>query len=273
MRTSRVVVAGALLAIALPSCVVVGAQPATPQRPTFSSNTNTTAEGTVEMEAGYADDTKGDRSDSDRTASVTFKYGLSEKAEVFVAGLPYVEGQRAGRRESGLGETTIGARHRIWENDDGSLSFAYQASVELPTGSTTDGLSNGEEDFYGAAILSGREENWGWTAFYQHGRIDLKGGDRTGQDAFALAVDTPIDDQVSAFAELAYIRTRSIDDHPKYATVGLAWAQDQALIWDFSVVRPFNNDGPDTRFQIGATVNWGHLFGEERREAAAATPN
>ena len=272
MRTSRVLVAGGLLALALPSCVVVGAQPATPQRPTFLQNTSTTAEGTLETETGITDDFKADRQDSDRALTLTAKYGLTEKAEVFVAGIPYLEGERAGMRESGLGETTVGARHRIWENDEGNMSFAYQAAVKLPTGSTTDGLSTGEEDYFGAAILSGLEENWGWTAFYQHGRVDLPGTSRTGQDAFAVAVNTLLDAEtgITGFTELAYVRTRAISDHAKFVTVGLAWAQDAALVWDLSVVRPLNNDGPDTRFQLGATVNWGHLFGDDK---PAASPN
>lgn len=275
MRTFRVVVAGGLLALTLPSCVVVGAKPATPQRPTFLQSTATTAEGTFETEMGAVDDHKGDRSDADRAITLTAKYGLTEKAEVFVAGVPYLETQRTGTRETGIGETAVGARHRIWENDEGNLSFAYQAAVKFPTGSTTDGLSTGEEDYFGAAILSGIEENWGWTAFYQYGRIDLPGTDRTGQDAFSVAVNTLLDEEtnVSGFTELTYVRTRAISDHAKFVTVGVAWAQDPSLVWDFSVVRPLNNDGPDTRFQLGATVNWGRLFGDDDEEAPPAAPN
>lgn len=250
------------LAAGFSSCVVVGSKPATPQRPTFSNNTGTTAVGTFETEFGIDDDWQGDRSEGPRTTMVTAKYGLTEFSEIFIAGLPYVEIQTPTGRETGESETRVGMRERIWEAEDGSVSFALQGEVEIPTGSTTDGLSSGETDFYASAILSGDTGLWGWTAFVQHGRVDLPGLDRKGQDAFALAIDTPLDDQFSAFAELAYVRFRGINAHPKFGTAGIAWAQDPALVWDLSVVRRINNDGPGTRVQFGATVNWGRVGGE-----------
>lgn len=269
MPHPRLLALGLTLGLSLPSCVVVDARPATPQRPTFSSNTNTTAVGTFETEIGIDDDFKSDRSDSDRTGTLVVKYGARETTELFVAGVPYVETQTPTGRATGHGETRLGVRERFWENEEGDLSFAVQAEVEFPTGSTTDGISNGEEDFYASAILSGTNPDWGWTLFLQHGRIDPVGSDRTGQDALAFAVDLPLDDQFTGFLEVAALRTRALSSYPRFVTGGVAWAQDPALVWDLSLVRRLNDDGPGTRVQLGATVNWGRLFGRDERTGGA----
>ena len=113
MNPLRVVLPVLLL---LPACATTLAhgRPVTPQRPTYSSDTNTTAEGTVELESGL-----GASRDGDLSTPNTLKYGAGERTELFVGVSPFNVVERPGGDGVGFGDLLVGVRHRFLESDCG----------------------------------------------------------------------------------------------------------------------------------------------------------
>ena len=114
---------------------------ATPQRPTFSKNAATTAQGTVEIEAGLLRD-PGDLFDT----PTTLKYGLSERDELFVGFAPFKMVELPGDDGEGFGDILVGWRQRFWQQQESGTAAAWQAAVKLPTADEDEGLGSGEVD-------------------------------------------------------------------------------------------------------------------------------
>ncbi|MCB9916670.1 MAG: transporter [Planctomycetes bacterium] len=231
------------------------AAPVTPQRPTLSSDTNTTARGTLELEVGAELDP------GDAFASpTTLKYGVDARTEVYLGLSPYNVVDRAPASDgSGFGDTTLGARRRVWEDGRGT-SAAVQLAVKLPTASEREGLGSGELDVAAAGILSrGFGERVGGTLYYE--LRSLGRSDRGGRDlahALALAGAYALDDELSAFAELSQ-RVQPGPDDPSALVTGLAWAWSPSLVLDAAVSVGLDDDAPDAVWMLGLTTNFGPL--------------
>ena len=138
--------------------------PATPQRPTFSSNTKTTAEGTLEIEGGLLIDWK-DRIDTPFAA----KYGATPTTEFFVGWSPYVNYDTMGIDGSSVGDTLIGVRQRMQSVADGEISSAFQLATKLPTSDEGEIGTTGEIDFFAAGIVDIDRPGLSLTGFGQLG--------------------------------------------------------------------------------------------------------
>jgi len=241
------------LSAALAGCAAVrdGAT-ATPQRPTFSSDTNTTAEGTFEVELGVVVD-PGDSFGS----PVTLKHGLGERTEVFVGSSPYSHVELPGDDGRGLGDLFVGGRHRVWEGEGGE-SAAVQIATKLPTADEDDGLGSGETDFFTAGILSGGLGAAGsWTAYGELGWLgDPAGAGTDEQQLVALAVGHALAGEWGAFGELTGISTPGSDD-PAFLILGLARSFGPSVVADLSVALGLNEDAPDAQLLVGLTTNLG----------------
>lgn len=272
--TQSTLLVSLLAALILPACMATSIQDgattaaaATPQRPTFSSNTATTAEGTVELEAGIDYDHHDVAS-----LPVAIKYGLTPTTELFVAGVPRAQAHVSGGRDlRGHGDTTVGARQRFWWDQEFDLSAAWQLAAQLPTGSHTKGFSDDEYSFFAAAILDGHVDEWAWTAFYQLGAL----GDPTGsgfdtQRGAAFAVSRPLDEAMSVYAELASVDTHARGDNPLFAFTGLTFAENPRVVWDVGGRFGLNHDGGDPALLAGVTVNFGRVGGTTTAKGMSA---
>jgi len=245
---------GLALALLLPSTACLAplseAPAVTPQRPTFSSDTSTTAMGTYELEAGI----NYDHSDSFDTP-LTLKRGLDEKSEMFVGFSPYKELSMPGPNADGPGDTVVGYRRRFHEREDHSA--AWMAAVKLPTGDEDDGLSSGEVDVFLAGIYSRQVEDLSLVGYYQ---LELL-GETTGSGfdvahGMALAAGYPVAPELSAFGELAWQGGAETPD-PLFVTLGAAYTVAPALVLDAAVVLGLNSQAPDVQLVVGFTRNMG----------------
>ncbi|MCP3916639.1 MAG: hypothetical protein GY711_13870 [bacterium] len=239
------------LLLTLPACTTTGETfVAKPQRPTFSSDTSTTGEGSVEFEAGVALD-PGDAFALPATA----KYGLSDKSELFI-GLPlYALIDESGGDPEGVGDLFIGTRHRVWEEDP--TSVAFQLATKLPTGDSS--LSTDEVDFFAAGILThGMNAKTSVTAYYELGYLGDPDGDADVQNALAGAAAYALDDETTLFGELAEIFGPE-DVDPIFTTLGVAHALEPNVIVDVAVAVGLNDDAADAVLLFGVTTNAGRL--------------
>lgn len=263
MRTpdSSARLAPALLALlTLTSCLAGGASDAavTPQRPTVSSDTSTTAEGTLELEAGLALDP------GDSTATpLTLKLGLAPRTELFAGLSPFNTVERRGDDGEGFGDLVLGMRHRLDEGDRKN-SFAFQAAGKLPTGDEDEGFSTGEVDFFLAGILTHASESGpSFTGFYELGIVGdpRRRSDTDLQHVVALALSQPVGEDLSAFGELARIDPGIRSDY-LLGTFGLAHRAHAGLVVDGAISVGLDDDAPDLVFLVGLTTQLGRLSGD-----------
>lgn len=228
-------------------------QPATPQRPTLSSDTSTTAAGTFELEAGGVIDPH-DSVDS----PLTLKWGMAENVELFLGWSPYQTEERPGHDASGIGDTLVGLRYRFLEEEGSVPSTALQLTTKIPTGDENEGLSTGENDFLAAVILSKQVGQVSTTFFYQLGILgEPDEGDTDVEHSIALAAGLPLAEDWSFFAELAAVEVPEQDLNQIFTTTGFTYAVSKDLVLDVGVVVGLSNDADDFQVVFGFTKNFG----------------
>lgn len=248
-------IAAAIALMLLVSCNLYQQAPSTPQRPTVSFNTATTAPGTVEVEAGVSAD-PGDFFDS----PTTIKYGTSEDTELFVGWSPLQVLERPGSDGEGSGDLVLGTRHRLWHGTDSRPSGAVVLSGKLPAASSSEGLGSGETDLRIGAVLNQQFGDFNANLFYQYGALGVPGGRGTNSEHVAtLTLSTPVAEQWSAFAEVGgvFVPARKVD--AAFAILGGAYAASSSLVLDAGINVGLSSDAPDLQVFFGCTFNFGKL--------------
>lgn len=240
-----------LLLVAASACATVG-EPATPQRPTVSSNTSTTSAGTFELEAGVTAE-PGDSLD----IPTTLKYGIDERTEAFVGFSPYRWVDRPGDDGHGIGDLSLGARRRFVDETESGPAVAGLTYVKFPTADEDEGVGSGEFDAAFAAIIEKNIDRFDLVGYAQ---LDLRGDPSGGIDlgqTFALAASTPLDDQIGVFSELSGTFVPEQDIDAILLLTGLTWANRPDLVLDFSFGLGLGDDAPDFLLLLGFTRNFG----------------
>jgi hypothetical protein len=244
-----------LLAPLLTACTVDRAYQtsATPQRPTVSYDTHTTATGTVELEAGFAIDP------NDRFGSpALLKYGVDERTELFLGFEPYVTVDRPGSDGHGFGDLMPGIRRRVMDQDGSTPAAAYLVAAKIPTADEDEGIGTGEVDLFAAGIVGWDDAAWSAYGMYQLGLLgEPTDGGTDLQHVLTAAGSRPIDNRLSAFGELAFLWTPEQDDEDLLGTLGIAYAYQPGMVFDLGLTLGLSQDAPDAVFQIGTTINFG----------------
>lgn len=246
------------LLVVLPACVgpVIGPVIATPQRPTVSSDTNTTGEGTFELETGVQIDP-----DDSYSFPSTFKWGQGERTELFLTWSPLVVTERIGQDGSGTGDVTIGTRHRFIDEVDDVPSFAFQLATKLPTADPSEGTGTGETDWFGSLIATKSFGRASATAYYQFGVLGdpAANSDVDIQQTLSLAAGFPLDERASVFTELTGQLTPAQDQQSLFVISGGTFAVSDSFVLDAAVLLGLSEDAPDFQLLFGATKNFGAL--------------
>jgi len=226
-----------------------GGEQVTPQRPTLSVDTSTTAVDTFELEGGVY----WDPNDSWSTPT-TLKYGFSEQTELFFGLVPILHDDDSGATV--IGDSQVGIRHRYLEQSGNIPSAAVMAFVNLPTGNATYGSP--EMDFFLAGIVNSELES---VTLNGYGSLDLR-GDPTGpgiDPGFSLAAmgTFPTQGGWTSFAELAGQFTPDQNYDAVFTTLGGYYQVAPELVFDFGFVVGLSNDVPDLAFVFGFTRNFG----------------
>ena len=232
---------------------------ATPQRPTVSADTSTTAWQTFELEAGAL----WDPSDEIDTP-MTLKYGFDPRTEVFAGWSPVGYVSRPGEDGFGVGDLVLGTRHRVLDETDGTPSAAFQGAVKLPVADEDEGLGSGETDFALAGILTRGFGDFVGIGYWQ---LDLLGSPSGGFDvghSLAIATATPVVGQIAWFGELAAVIVPEHDDEALFTTIGATYNPRPSLLFDVGAVVGLNDDAPDFQLVAGFTQNLGRVAVQRR---------
>ena len=255
-RTATFAVPPLMTLLASCSTVEYRGAAVTPQRPTFSSNTQTTLEGTFELEAGAVIDT-----DDAHEIQTVAKYGLHEATEVFVGFSPFKQVARGSGNTAGIGDLTGGVRHRVQDPDDeeGAPGVALLAAVKIPTADADRGLGNGDVDLFVAGSVEQNLEDVDLVGYYQLGIVGEGPGGGTPdlQHGVAVAASTAVLRELSVFAELADVWRPERDLNALFLTAGLVNLPLPSLAFDLSASVGLSSDAPDFQVLLGVTVNFG----------------
>lgn len=242
-----------LIALAASACQLPRSAPVTPQRPTVSFDTSTTAEGTFELETGVIVD-PGTSFDSPNT----LKYGTSIDTELFAGWSPLQWFEQPGPDGEGSGDLVLGARHRVFDAEGAMPSGAVVLTGKLPTASSAEGLGSGEVDLRLGMVINRQFGPVNAKAFYQYGALGVPGGTGTTSEHTAtLTAGFPLADRLSGFAEVAAISVPASRTDSVFTIIGAAFAAEPWLVVDWGVTIGLSEDAPDLQLFLGATYNFG----------------
>ena len=226
---------------------------AAPQRYRFSSDIHTVQEASWQLETGLSFD-PGTRLDTPLVAS----YGSSERSQLLFEWSPWVHVVRDGKDGNGPSDFVVGYKHRFLDATDEAPGVAIQMRSKLATGSTNEGISSGENDFFAAGILSQDLAGWSLTGFYELGVLGkpLGSGSKL-QHAFAFSGTRPWDEQLSGFGELVAIFRPEAGRDAVFATLGATWSPRKSTVLDASFSFGLNRGAADFRLNFGMTINFG----------------
>ena len=229
------------------------AEPATPQRPTFSSSPATTANRTLELESGYFG------SDADTAdLPLTLKWGSGEQTELFLGWSPWT---KAAKDVDGPGDYSVGVRHRFLEADDGPLDLAYQLSGKIPTATDDDGLGSGVPDVTTALTSAWAAGSWSVVGYYQLGLLGQSSGSGALVDhGLAFALGRPFGDKLSAFVEWSGTWRPELRSSDRQWIGGAAYALRPSLVLDAALSWVLQPGEDVLAVSAGITMNLGRPF-------------
>jgi hypothetical protein len=251
-KLSRVVPA-ALLVVMLGGCQIPPGEPATPQRPSFSFSPATTAAGTFELEGGA----QVGPLDNSGEIPATLKYGLDDHTELAASLSPLISVDHT----AGLGDATLGWRHRFVDADGAAPAMAVQATLKLPTADEDKGLGTGHTDAFGALTVGGSRGAFGWDAYAQLGLLGQAGEQADLETDLALLGSWTLNASNALFAEFSDRRVHEQDSVVDQLRLGHAITVRPDLVLDWSVWLPVSDDAPNTVFAVGFTRNLGRSAG------------
>lgn len=257
--------AALFLALGASSCMNAGAYKAqvTPQRPTFSNDTRTASFGTMELEAGLEVGMNPDPGDNTARLDTVARFGVSETGEFFLGWTPYQSVDATGPDPDGTGDLLVGFRQRLMDETESMPATAFQISTELPTGDD-DLVSNptdGRTAFNAAFIADRSFDDLSTTLFYQLGVLSNdEAFDQDITHLLAVAGSLPIDDLITAQAELAWFYFPEADTEPIFLTLLGQYSISDTMMFDAGLRLGLNDDAQDVSVFAGIVTNLGRLF-------------
>lgn len=233
----------------------------TPQRPTFSNDTRTASFGTMELEAGLELGINPDNGENASRLDSVARFGVSETGEFFLGWTPYQAVNSEGPDPDGTGDLAIGFRQRLMDETDSLPATAIQILTSLPVGEDDPAFSSGHTNFAAAFIVDRSFAELATTLFYQLGVLD--NGDAFDQDInhlLAVAGSLPIDDLLTAQAELAWFYFPETDVEPIFLTLLGQYSISDTMMFDAGLRLGLNDDAQDVSVFAGIVTNLGRLF-------------
>jgi hypothetical protein len=186
MRTLLLLTA---LSLTVTSCTLVtdDLHPPSIQRPLISRNTETTFPGQIDFELGITGGIGWEM-------PAAVRWGAGPNVETFLE----FDAWRHRSTGDGIGDLSVGVRHRFAEDKEAGKSYAYQLRTKLPTADAAKGLGSGSTDFDLAAIMDWTTGGRQVTTYYALGLLGTtgaQGGDiqHTLATASTIELDGPWD--------------------------------------------------------------------------------
>ncbi len=216
-----------------------------PARLAVYTDTDTTAAGRVEIEAGLVLDPG-----AQLEVPAAIKFGVDDSTELFATASPVRRVHVDGPDVRGLGDVGLSVRRRFREARDWSLAF--EAGALLPA--EDDGAGRAELGFTGALIAAASPRpGVGLVGSY---RLDLVGEGRRDFDAehsLSAVLQLAVARRGTLFAELSGAWAPEPNDWSTAALLGFAFLVSDSVQLDVGVATPLSGDESGASARIGLT--------------------
>lgn len=222
--------------------------------PLVSEDTGTQGPGGNQIELNS--DWSKDAGKTTGTAAFTYTRGLTETVDVFM-NVPNTWKSPAGE-STGMGDTSLGAKWRVFEND--GFSLGVKPEWRFATGDENKGLGNGKDSY--AMTLMGQIEAGDFTFLLNYGttrnRFQLQSDQddkRKTVNRFSVAMLYGLTDRMTVFVDTG--RSDAADKvdatKPKFMLLGAIYSLTDDLDLDIGYKKGLNDSEIDTQWGVGAT--------------------
>ncbi|QXL84287.1 transporter [Comamonas sp. NLF-1-9] len=191
-----------------------------------------------------------------KAVGTTLTHGVSDALDVAVSA-PWLQVSEPGEaRVRGLGDTTVQAKWRFFENDEG-WSLGLRPALVLPSGSASKGLGNGRASASVALISTLERGDWTWLANAGYTWNNNRVGDRRHLWALSSAVLYAASAQWSLALDVGI--SRSADQgvgHDKYGLIGAIFHAGKDVDLDLGWRRSLGGGPVVHTLGAGVTVRW-----------------
>lgn len=193
----------------------------------------------------------------EREGNAALTYGLTETLDIAV-NVPWARQSATDEPQvSGVGDTTVLAKWRFYDNQAQGFSLALRPEITLPSGSESKGLGNGRATAALTLIASQQWGDWTWLGNAGLAYNDNRVGDRKHLWALSTAVLYTVTPQLSLAADVGIARAAAPDErHEKYGLLGAIWHVNDDLDLDIGWRRSFGGSPVAHTVGAGVTVRW-----------------
>jgi outer membrane putative beta-barrel porin/alpha-amylase len=138
-----------------------------PDRPDVTNGTHIVDIGLLQIEVG-AVYLRAGRSQHGFASPITGRVGLTDWLEARIGTDGLIVQSDGEYRQTGIGNTNIGAKLRLWADPGGMPLISVLPTIDLPTGDPAKGLGSGDADYL-LAVLTGSDLGRHWHADVNYG--------------------------------------------------------------------------------------------------------
>lgn len=238
-----------------------------PARPTVSNPAEFQRPGVLQLEYGFDGNWRARDFDSQQDTPLALRLAVTRRLLFELDTDSPFSQKEGGVRETGAGDTQLGAQVVMRREDARGPGFALAYYVKLPTASESKGLGTGRFDHYALALLSKKidETTFDFNAVYLNaGRTTDSGRASSAQAAFAASRD--VTQRFGLQGELSGM-TRSDEQEGALFALGVAtYKVNRRLVLDCGVRFGLTREAPRVGAVAGLTVGVARLF--HRRHAS-----
>jgi Putative MetA-pathway of phenol degradation len=234
-----------------------------PDRPDVTNGTHIVDAGLLQIEVGVLYD----RFPASHNSStpITFRLGLTDWMELRIGGDGLLSAVDAQTRQTGIGNTQISAKLRLWATPGGVPVLSILPTVNLPTASPEKGLGTGQADFTVTALTGSdfltrahADVNYGF------GLIGADGGQpRFPQHLVSVSVSAEIPGPVSPYIETFWISRQDPDGGPVMAAdAGAIYVITPRFALDGGIQWGLTDEAPSLAAFGGVSMIVGNILGD-----------
>jgi hypothetical protein len=236
-----------------------------PARPTASNPAEFQRPGVLQLEYGFDGNWRARDYDSEQDTPLALRFAVSRRLLLELdTDSPFSQAS-GGERETGAGDTQLGAQAVLRREDARGPGVALAYYVKLPTASASKGLGTGRFDHYVLALLSKKvdETTLDFNAVYLlAGRTTDDGRASSAQAAFAASRD--LTKRLGLQGELSGM-TRNDEQPGALFTLGVVtYKVNRRLVLDCGLRVGLTPDSPRVGAVAGLTVGLAQLYRHRR---------
>ncbi len=239
----------ALLAIAAPAHALL---------PLISDDTGTQGTGIWQLELSVDQTRTRDAgvTSRERALNVAFVRGVTDTLDLGI-NLPWLHNSATGApSESGVGDTTLGAKWRFFDDEQG-WTLGVRPLLTLPSGSETRGLGNGRATGSLTLLSTVVAGPWTWLANVGYTYNGNDAGDRRSLWAASTALLYALSEQWTLAADVGANRSATPGASTEgFGQLAVLYYLDPATVLDLGWTRTLGPAPVGNTLSVGITLHW-----------------